>query len=335
MDLIYVMNNQPSQLPMPFVFNDGGRSHYFNGTDGDCVARSIAIAARINYLKVYNNLAQGKQSQRKGKYDTAKTRQKTALHGIDTKRKWLKDYMLSLKFIWVPTMFIGQGCKIHLKAGELPKAGWFVLYRNTTLRLLMVRFMTHITAQGLERDVCKGIGFWMDDLMLNTIDQEMVKKARAFAIDKHGSQMYGDKPYVYHLDAVASILKPYGVLAQILGYLHDVIEDTEVAEDDLNELFGGFVSKAVVAITDQPGSNRKERKQKTYELMAQITGKFEVVLIAKTADRLANVKACQLLGNGKLLKMYQMEHAQFKKAIYRPGLCDELWIQLDQLITSI
>lgn len=28
---------------MRFVFDDGGRSKYFKGTGGDCVARSIAI----------------------------------------------------------------------------------------------------------------------------------------------------------------------------------------------------------------------------------------------------------------------------------------------------
>ena len=41
--------------------------------------------------------------------------------GINTKRKWFKDYMISLGFIWVPTMLVGQGCKVHLNTDELPK----------------------------------------------------------------------------------------------------------------------------------------------------------------------------------------------------------------------
>lgn len=34
----------------------------------------------------------------------------------------------------------------------------------------------------------------------------MTNKARDFAIKWHGNQVYGDKPYVYHLDQVAAQL---------------------------------------------------------------------------------------------------------------------------------
>lgn len=34
------MDEVPS---MNYVFNDGGRSNYFQGTGGDCVARALAI----------------------------------------------------------------------------------------------------------------------------------------------------------------------------------------------------------------------------------------------------------------------------------------------------
>ena len=30
--------------------------------------------------------------------------------------------------------------------------------------------------------------------------------------------------------------------------------------------------------------------------------------------------------------MYQHEHSAFKDAVYRPGLCDDLWRELDALI---
>jgi hypothetical protein len=39
---------------------------------------------------------------------------------ISTTRKWFKDYMRSIGFIWVPCMTIGSGCKVHLADGELP-----------------------------------------------------------------------------------------------------------------------------------------------------------------------------------------------------------------------
>ena len=36
------------------------------------------------------------------------------------KRLWFLDYMHDLGFEWMATMLIGQGCKVHLRDGELP-----------------------------------------------------------------------------------------------------------------------------------------------------------------------------------------------------------------------
>lgn len=104
-----------------FCYNDGGRSNYFKGNGGDCVTRAIAIAANLDYKEVYDRLAKGNATQRKGKHEGAKAGKRTALHGINTKRKWFKDYMNELGFEWIPTMLIGQGCKVHLCPDELPK----------------------------------------------------------------------------------------------------------------------------------------------------------------------------------------------------------------------
>lgn len=102
-----------------FKFNDGGRANAgYKGLAGDCVCRAICIATGLPYQKVYDDLALGNFKQRKSKLK--KANQRTASKGINTKRKWFNDYMESLGFVWVPTMQIGQGCKVHLKAEELP-----------------------------------------------------------------------------------------------------------------------------------------------------------------------------------------------------------------------
>ena len=103
-----------------FKFNDGGRSNYFKGTGGDCVARAIAIVTGKDYKEVYDILAEGNATQRVGKREGSKAGKKTALRGINTKRKWFQELMKSWGFEWVATMQIGQGCKTHLKADELP-----------------------------------------------------------------------------------------------------------------------------------------------------------------------------------------------------------------------
>ena len=104
-----------------FVYNDGGRSKYFKGTGGDCVTRAIAIISGKDYKEVYNALAEGNKNQRKTKKSSKTTGKKTALHGINTKRKWFKYLMKAWGFEWVSVMNIGSGCKMHLKAEELPE----------------------------------------------------------------------------------------------------------------------------------------------------------------------------------------------------------------------
>lgn len=104
---------------MKFVHNDGGRKAAgYQGDAGDCVARSIAIASGLPYQEVYEKLADGKGSQRLTK--RAPRTSRSARNGIHVRRKWFKDYMRSIGFVWVPTMKIGSGCKVHLADGELP-----------------------------------------------------------------------------------------------------------------------------------------------------------------------------------------------------------------------
>lgn len=97
-----------------FVYDDGGRQAAgYKGTTGDCVVRAVAIASNRPYQEIYDALSNGMGNQRKSKG-------KTARNGVSVKRKWFKDYMDSLGFKWIPKMFIGQGCKTHLKNEELP-----------------------------------------------------------------------------------------------------------------------------------------------------------------------------------------------------------------------
>ncbi len=160
----------------------------------------------------------------------------------------------------------------------------------------------------------------------------MLKKAREFAINAHQNQKYGHLPYLVHLEAVVTILNNYGETAQIIGYLHDVVEDTDISCKDIKNIFGDIVADCVNVLTDESGRNRKERKKKTYKKMSHISHKLKLALIVKAADRLANVQACISGSNNELLNMYKLEHTEFATAVYRQGLCDDIWHMLDKLI---
>jgi (p)ppGpp synthase/HD superfamily hydrolase len=162
----------------------------------------------------------------------------------------------------------------------------------------------------------------------------ILRQARDFAIAAHGAQRYGDRPYAYHLDMVVALLEPYGEQAQVVGYLHDTVEDTATSLSGIEAAFDAHVAACVAILTDAPGEDRRARKRHTYEEMARVTGTLELALLVKTADRLANVRACIDDGLERKLHTYRTEHPAFRTAAFRAGLCDPLWAELDALLAA-
>ena len=100
-----------------FIYSDGGRSDAgYCGDTRDCVTRSIAIATGKPYKEVYNEINELAKSERITK---KKKKKSNAREGVYP-RTW-KKYLTSLGWEWTPTMFIGSGCKVHLREDELPK----------------------------------------------------------------------------------------------------------------------------------------------------------------------------------------------------------------------
>lgn len=109
---------------MSFTYNDGGRINAgYKGAAGDCVVRAVAIATGLPYQEVYDALSEGSRAQRLTRRSKAKA---SARDGVSVKRKWFRDYMQALGWEWVPTMQIGSGCKVHLRAEELPAGNLIV-----------------------------------------------------------------------------------------------------------------------------------------------------------------------------------------------------------------
>jgi len=166
-----------------------------------------------------------------------------------------------------------------------------------------------------------------------TIEKKTVSQARLFALATHGDQRYGDKPYSYHLDAVADLVRGFGEEAEIVAYLHDVVEDTKTSIEEITETFGPEIASQVLLITDPQGRSRRERKQKmNVRLISVRLPDGATALIVKAADRLANLRESANRGERSKLSMYRGEHKAFRAAAYRPGLCDELWHEMDEIL---
>ena len=159
----------------------------------------------------------------------------------------------------------------------------------------------------------------------------MKEQARSYAIKAHGDQRYGEHPYSVHLDEVAKIAGQYGDQAQVVAYLHDVIEDTDKTEEDIEREFGSLVARCVSILSDAPGENREIRKAATYKKMALVQGEEALALLVKAADRLANMRACIRIQDEKCLTMYKSEYKVFRDAAYRPNLCENIWQEIEKI----
>ncbi|QDU98971.1 HD domain-containing protein [Lignipirellula cremea] len=153
-----------------------------------------------------------------------------------------------------------------------------------------------------------------------------VQTAREFALAAHGSQPYGQHPYVYHLDAVAELLAPFGEQAQVAAYLHDTVEDTATTLEEIAARFGRPMADCVAILTDEQGETRSVRKAKTNAKLAATSN--TLALTVKAADRLANLLECHS-GACDKLEMYRQEQEAFRKSAWRDGLCDDLWQRID------
>lgn len=99
-----------------WAYDDGGRADAgFVGTTGDCVTRAIAIATGRDYLEVYDAINAHARSERPSKQRRGESSARTGVHRVT-----YEPYLLGLGWVWTPTMRFGEGCRVHLRADELP-----------------------------------------------------------------------------------------------------------------------------------------------------------------------------------------------------------------------
>jgi (p)ppGpp synthase/HD superfamily hydrolase len=151
--------------------------------------------------------------------------------------------------------------------------------------------------------------------------------ALAWGRKLHAGQLYGDKPYAVHLNAVAEVLRRFGhgddPVLMSAGYLHDTIEDQDVTREQIAARFGARVADIVDAVSDPPGTTRSRQKAAAYPRIAAL----DDAVIVKLADRIANVEA-----GGAKVAMYAQEQASFRGVVHRPGVADDMWAHLDALL---
>lgn len=153
----------------------------------------------------------------------------------------------------------------------------------------------------------------------------------------HTRQEYGEGLYCDHLEDVDNVLKSVnyseGSVARIAGWLHDILEDTEIGLTMLAQYFGPAVADVVWRVTDEPGDNRAERHAATYPKIAV----NEWAIAVKLADRIANLEHSQK-SSTRFGLMYCEEDAEFVSALRKTTPSDprvsDLWDRYSDLITK-
>ncbi len=130
------------------------------------------------------------------------------------------------------------------------------------------------------------------------MDTTFLDKALHFAIDAHSGVERRGKgyPYIVHpmeaVSIVATITKDQELLAA--AALHDVVEDTEITEDDIRKEFGDRVAELVASESDlviegkSESESWKERKEYAIKRLKNLSKDGKIVAIG---DKLSNARA--------------------------------------------
>ncbi|MCA1571197.1 MAG: hypothetical protein LC798_12940 [Chloroflexi bacterium] len=134
------------------TYDDGGRAAAgYKSEAGDCVTRAIAIATGLSYQEVYDTLGAFSKALEGAKG-------KTARDGV--RRKVYDTLLEGLGWEWTPTMGIGTGCQVHLRADELPSGRLIVrLSKHLAAVIDGVLYDTHDCSRGGTRCV---YGYWSE-----------------------------------------------------------------------------------------------------------------------------------------------------------------------------
>lgn len=145
---------------------------------------------------------------------------------------------------------------------------------------------------------------------------EKLNKARLFAIEAHGDQLYAGKPYVFHLTQVVNVLQEFGYETDtdllVAGYLHDSLEDTKVTPAEIQSTFGCLVLDMVYAVSGF-GPNRAARTANTIKKLHF----YPEAIALKMADRLTNMRFSSK-DSAKHINMYIDELPKYGDLFYGP-----------------
>ncbi|PSB11890.1 (p)ppGpp synthetase [Pleurocapsa sp. CCALA 161] len=178
---------------------------------------------------------------------------------------------------------------------------------------------------------------WLQECLIDqessesTSDDLLICRAFNFAYQLHeGQTRKSGEPYIAHPIAVASLLRSLGgdSVTIAAGFLHDVVEDTDVTPEEIEERFGVQVRLLVEGVTKLSKfnfSSTTERQAENFRRMFLAMATDIRVIVVKLADRLHNMRTLEHLKPEKQKRISQETREIFAPLANRLGIGRFKW----------
>ena len=171
-------------------------------------------------------------------------------------------------------------------------------------------------------------------------DKEKLWAGFAFARDAHRDQTRkSGEAFFTHALTVALILTDLrlDIDTLIAAMVHDVVEDTDYALEDIRNRFGGEVANMVDGVTKISGIrevNQAARKAETYRKLVLSIARDPRTVLIKLADRLHNMRTIEFLAPDRQQDISQETMDVYAPLAHRFGIAKMKW-ELEDLAFKV
>lgn len=162
---------------------------------------------------------------------------------------------------------------------------------------------------------------------LSEEDKKIIRKAFDVAVDAHKDQRRkSGEAYIFHPIAVAKIVASeigLGATSIAAALMHDVVEDTDITVEQIEELFNPKIAKIVEGLTKmamlEPDPHISMQAENYRKMLLTLNDDVRVILI-KIADRLHNMQTMESMADYKQAKIASETLYIYAPLAHRLGL---------------